>query len=172
MEKLLALLFVLLACTHPSFSQDMAKLQRKPYTLKMWIDKETFYEEALKASSYVYPDNSVQLYPGETVYLEAELEQDSISRLTAVPEIRDSSNTIIVTFMQQTDGNVHRMMLLKIVNPFRNNLSYHAFIYLMKHSKWVKTSTIPVMAGLAAYETWPDIITSIALGGWRIDIER
>jgi hypothetical protein len=39
---------------------------------------------------------------------------------------------------------------------------------LMKDKKWVNTSVYPVMARLESIEMWPDIITSLALFGFKL----
>jgi len=57
-------------------------------------------------------------------------------------------------------------MMLKVVNPFKQQLVYNATIFLMQQKKWVVTDVYPVEAELTSYETWPDIITSIGLGQW------
>jgi hypothetical protein len=56
-------------------------------------------------------------------------------------------------------------MILKVVNPFDKKLNYRAHIYLMKQKKWILTSIIAVLPKLSSYETWPDLIVTIALSG-------
>jgi hypothetical protein len=56
---------------------------------------------------------------------------------------------------------------LKIQNPFPKDLGYKAKMFLLKQNKWVNTNVYPVTAGLSAFETWPDIIISLALGNWE-----
>lgn len=81
-------------------------------------------------------------------------------------EISNPSKTLTLSFTQTVDKKVHKMMMLKVVNPFKQQLIYHASIFLMKYKKWVSTDVYPVEAGLSGFETWPDIITSIGIGQW------
>jgi hypothetical protein len=167
MKIIIAIAFLMIAfCT---FGQDSAQLKRVPYKLVVAVDKKTVYEEDLQAAPYVLPNRTVQLYPGETVYIEIEEENGIIKSMKAVGKIMDSAKTLTISFTQSAKKKVHELMLLKVTNPFKQNLVYEAAIFLMHQKKWVKTDVYPVMAALAAFETWPDIITSIGLGQWKFE---
>jgi len=146
--------------------QDSAQLKRKPYKLTVAVDKSTFYEEEIKSTPYVMPDNTVQLYPNETVYIEVEEDNGNIKSMKAVKDISNPTKTLTISFIQTTNKKVHEQMMLKVINPFKQKLVYKATIYLMKQNKWVVTNVYPVEAELSGFETWPDIITSIGLGQW------
>jgi hypothetical protein len=149
-----------------SYAQDMTQLKRKPYKLSVVVNKNSIYEEDLNESTYVKPDNTVQIYPGESVFLEVVQENGIIKRLIAVQENKYPENTIIISFTQNTKDGVHEMMMLKVQNPFKQQLIYEALMYVMNGKKWVSTDVLPVEPGLFGYETWPDVITSIALTNW------
>ena len=53
-----------------AFGQDSTQLKRTPYKLKVAVDKKTVYEEDIKATPYVLPNKAVQLYPGESIFIE------------------------------------------------------------------------------------------------------
>lgn len=148
------------------FGQDSVLLKRTPYKLKVAVDKKTFYEEDLNAAPYVLQNNIIQLYPGEKLYIEIEQVNGEIKSMKAVKEIIDSTKTITLHFTQTVQKKVHQMMMLEITNPFKQQLLYKASIFLLKYSKWVKTTVYPVQPELSSFETWPDIITSIGLGEW------
>jgi hypothetical protein len=57
--------------------------------------------------------------------------------------------------------------MLKVVNPFPYDLIYTAQILTLR-KKWSTTDVLPVRAGLSGFETWPNIIISIALGNWKL----
>lgn len=166
MKNVFILLSALLTISFYSFGQDTAQLKRVPYKLTVAVDKNTFYEEEIKATTYVLPNKAIQLYPGETIYVEVEQENGNIKSLKAVNKIKDSSKTLTLSFTQSTKKQVHEMMMLKVINPFPNKLIYKANIFLFTQKKWVSTNVYPVEAGLSGFETWPDIITSIGLGDW------
>ena len=150
-----------------SFSQDSSQLKRKPYKLAVAVDKKTVYQEDLKETPYVLPNKAIQIYPGETIFLEIETDNDIIKTVTAVEKNVNPAKTLTITFSQSSKKGVHESMMLKVENPFSKDLVYKSKIFLLKHSKWVNTDVYPVSAGLSAFETWPDIITSIALGNWE-----
>jgi hypothetical protein len=146
------------------YGQDSSLLKRAPYKLTVAVDKKTVYEEELKESPFVLPDNTIQLYPGETIFIQVEQIDGAIKTIKAVREITDSANTLTISFNQIAAKKVHQQMMLKITNPLSYQLSYKATIFLLQNKKWVSTDVYPVPAGLSGFETWPEIITSIGLG--------
>jgi len=162
----ISICIALLTIAFYSYGQDTALLKRTAYKLIVAVDKKNFYEEDLKATPFVLPDKTVQLYPGETVYIEVEQENGVIKSMKAVKEILDPAKTLTISFTQIAEKKIHQQMMLKVTNPFKQQLVYNASIFLMNQKKWAVTDVYPVEAGLSAYETWPDIITSIGLSQW------
>ena len=150
-----------------STGQDSAILKRTPYTLRIDVDNINFYEDQIGATPYVFPNNGMQIYPGETIYVEVEQDKGVIKSMKAVKKINNPKTTLTITFSQKSESKIHQMMMLKIQNPFPKNLTYEAKMFLLKQNKWFDTDVYPVMAGLSAFETWPDIIISLALGNWK-----
>jgi hypothetical protein len=149
-----------------SSGQDSTNLKRLSFKLRMPIDNNSVYTADIPSTPYVLPDNSIQLYPGENLYVKVDQLDGKITGLHAISQIEDSSSTLIITFSQATAGNAHQSMLLKIVNPFAFDLQYTARM-LTLNKKWVYTDVLPVRAQLASFETWPNVIVSIALGEWK-----
>ncbi len=150
-----------------STGQDSAILKRTPYTLRIDVDNVNFYEDQIGATPYVFPNNGMQIYPGETIYVEVEQDKGVIKSMKAVKKINNPKTTLTITFSQKSENKIHQMMMLKIQNPFPKNLTYEAKMFLLKQNKWFDTDVYPVMAGLSAFETWPDIIISLGLGSWK-----
>jgi len=164
MKKLLFIALLLVSTC--MYAQDSTLLKRVPYKLTVAVDNKNFYEEDIKATPYVLPDRTIQLYPGETVYVEVEQENGVIKNMTAVKEIKTPSKTITITFTQTVKKRVHELMMLKIANPFPLNLTYTAKMYVLQRKAWFDTDVLPVRAGISGIETWPQVITSIAVGDW------
>jgi hypothetical protein len=156
-----------LTTTLLAFGQDSTQLKRTPYKLAVAVDKKTVYEEDIKATPYVLPNKAIQLYPGETVFIEVEQENGVIKSVTAVDKNVSPDKTLIINFTQSSKKKVHELSMLKIENPFSQDLIYTSKIFLLHQHRWVDTNVYPVRAKLTAFETWPDIITSIALGNWE-----
>jgi hypothetical protein len=146
--------------------QDSTYLKRPAYKLKVSIDGNSFYEANIESTPYVLPNRAIQLYPGESVYVEVDQVDGNIKNLHAVSKIQDSSKTLIITFSQIAMGNVHQSMLLKVLNPLPYKLKYTAKMLTLK-KKWVTTNVLPVEAGLTGFESWANVIVSIALGNWE-----
>lgn len=159
---------LILISTCEAFSQDSTQLRRLPYKLSVAVNKKTVYEEDIKATPYVLPNKAIQLYPGETIYIEIEHENGVIKSVTAVEENTNPEKTVTISFTQSVKKRVHQLTMLRIENPFTQNLIYTSRIFLFKQSRWVDTDVYPVRGRLSAFETWPDIITSIALGNWEL----
>lgn len=157
-----------LSFTSALHAQDTSQLTRKPYKLSVIVDKQTVYQVDLKETPFIhYPDNTIQLYPGETLYVEIEQTNGVIKSMKAVSKIKDSSKTITLALTQTLKNKKHESMMLKVINPFPYELNYGAMMLLLNKQNWVPTDVYPVGAGLSGYELWPDVITSIGLAQWR-----
>jgi hypothetical protein len=140
---------------------------RDSFTLLMPVSKVTFYESRIQSSAFVVGPQILQLFPGETVFIEIEQVNGSITDIKSVKENKNPDKTLEISFAQNVNDKVHSNMVLKVKNPFKQDLSYAATIRLMNTGNWAATSIIPVKAGLMGYEMWPDVIISIALNEWK-----
>lgn len=140
---------------------------RAAYELTVAVDSAVAYVDTIQAGPFVVGPNILQIYPDETVFVEVEVKKGRIITLTPVQENKRPDRTREISFTQKAKGRQHEMMMLKLVNPFNKTLIYSAMIYLLQERKFVPTSVLPVEAGLTTFETWPDIITTLALTGWK-----
>lgn len=166
MKKIFFILVCLFSITQITFAEG--ELTRKAFDLKLAVDNDRFYTTRLSESPFVTKDNTVQMYPGEDLFFEVEVVEDKIVKLIAVKENKFPEKTLEISFKQECNDKVHELMMLSIKNPFDKDLNYKALIYLMEHKKWVSTSVLPVVAGKVSFETWPDIIVTIALTNWTL----
>ncbi|EHQ29869.1 hypothetical protein [Mucilaginibacter paludis] len=164
---LLIIAFLLIKTT--GYAQDNNLPTRDAFKLTLAVNDTNFYAVDIKQSAYVLPDNTVQMYPGEKIYLEADFVNHELKAVKSVKSIVNPEKTITISFDQHKEGKKHQQMVLKVINPFGTKLKYQASIFLMKQYKWVKTDVLPVEAKLAAFETWPDVIVTIALSGWQLE---
>jgi hypothetical protein len=165
MKKILSAIFFLVV-TGLIYSEDNYIIERSSFVLRLSVDEENYWEWTVPITPYIFNENYIQFYPGETIFIEAEVLEDRITKLSVVKEILDETKTIVVEFNQiknKENERIHDIMMLKIKNPFNKNMEYKANIWLLKYNQWTTTSTIPVMAGILSYESWPDIIGSIVL---------
>jgi hypothetical protein len=166
MKKLLLMIFFIVL-PFLIYSDDNIDIERSSFELKLSVDGVNYWQWTVPQSNYVFNENYIQFYPGEALYVEADVINNVIVKLTVVKNIVNESKTIVIEFEQinnKDNPKIHEFMMLKIKNPFNKNLEYKADINLVLFdNKWVNTSTIPVKAGLISYEIWPDIIGTIVL---------
>ena len=167
MKLAIYLIGVVTAIPLLSHSQDTAQLKRTPYKLIVAVDKHNQYEQEIPDSYYMLPNNTLQIYPGEKVFIEVGQQNGVITSMTAVKENMHPEKTVIVEFSQTATKGKHEMMMLNITNPFAQTLAYKAKMFLLKSNKWARTDVLAVMANGSGFETWPDIILSLALDNWQ-----
>jgi len=74
MKMTLSISIAFLTIAFCSYGQDTAHFKRIPHKMTVLVDNSTVYEEDLDEAPFILPDNTVQLYPGETIYIEVEQE--------------------------------------------------------------------------------------------------
>lgn len=164
MRNFLAALFCFLALSENVSAQG---IERKAFELTVLVDSSAAYTDSVKGGPFVNGPNILQIYPGEKLYLEVEQIKDSVVRLISVSANKRPERTLVVSLTQHANGRVHESMFLQIKNPFKKNLFYQAQAFFLKPNKWARTSVLPVMAGKESYETWSDIIITMALYNWK-----
>ncbi|MET0300432.1 MAG: hypothetical protein ABW036_11740, partial [Flavitalea sp.] len=162
------ILFITVLVSAQSFAQDFYPLKRKPFKYSVTVDKKTAFEQEVPESEYLLPDLTLQIYAGETVFLEIEQENGKITNIKAVAENRFPAKTLVVSFEQKATKKVHETMMLKVFNPFTYSLKYDCKIFLAQYKKWVNTNVLDVQPKLSGIEMWPDVATSISLGGFTL----
>jgi hypothetical protein len=169
MIKAIVILVIGSLMANHCYGQTNNSNKRLAFDLKLFVDDNQSYNAPMGETNYIINDSIVQIFPGEKLFIEAEIVKNKLTNFKIVNDIKDKSKTLIVDFRQSAKGKVHEQMILSIDNPFNKQLRYKAMMNLMKHNKWVKTSVYPVMPRLKAIEMWPDLITSLALGGFELE---
>lgn len=141
---------------------------REAFTLKLPVDGVNYYEQEIKSGPYFVYKNILQIYPSEKINIEVELKNDTISSMKVVKENLDPKKTIEIEFSQTAKDGKSEMMILKLKNPFNRKLEYKAKMYIVGQNKWMNTSIIPVQPNLIGYETWTDVIITLALDNWKL----
>lgn len=163
--QLLTLLFPFGLVT--GFAQN-TKTNREGFILKLPVNKEQYYEQEIAATPYFVKEGTLQIYPGEKLYLEVEKTKKGIKSIGVVKENINPEKTIALEFSQEVIDGENRPMILKISNPFKNDLEYKAAMYVAGHSQWVPTNVLPVRGKLISYEMWPDVIISLVLSDFKL----
>ena len=150
------------------YSQTGKSNKRPAFDLKVFVNDNQFYNAPIGETDYIINDSIIQIFPGEKLFVEAEVLDNKLVNFQVVSEIKEKSKTLVFDFQQTIKGKVHEQMILTIDNPFDKHLHYEAMMNLMKNKKWVNTSVYPVLPKLKSIEMWPDLITSLALAGFKL----
>ena len=166
MRKILFLSLVLI--NFICYSQNEIK-QRKPFVLKLAVDNDQFYKTNVEKSNYFVKENILQIYPTEKLNIEVQVSNNSISSMKVVKDIVKPKTTIQIEFKQNVKDRKSESMMLIVKNPFNKNLIYDAQMYIVGHNKWIQTSIMPIAPNIIGYETWSDVIITLALSRWRFE---
>jgi hypothetical protein len=142
---------------------------RDAFTLKLAVDSTTFYQQDVARSKYIVKDDILQIYPGEHIFIEAEVKGDKIESMKVVKENKNPSKTIEIEFSQDVSGRQNKGMMLQVSNPFDKILHYDAIMNVVGKNGWFETSIIPIKPKLTNFETWPQVIITLVLNHWRFE---
>jgi hypothetical protein len=109
--------------------------------------------------------NTVLVHPGEVLYAKFEQSGTTLKLLSFSKEKNDQAQLVLT--MDPFDKKTG-MLMLKVESKFAKNMYYKAEMRLLSKNRRQETSVVPVMAGLASYETWPHPIEELALYGFEL----
>lgn len=142
---------------------------REAFTLQLAVDQKTYYEQEIAVTPYFVQDLVLQIFPSEEIFIEVEVENDSIKTMKTVRENLNPQKTITLHFYQTKKDKSPTGMFLKVYNPFDEILHYEALMFVVGDDRLLETSIIPVSPQLTNYETWHDAIVSLVLVNWRLE---
>ena len=150
-----------------TYSQNEIK-QRAEFNMKLPVDGEKYYEQKVESSVYFVKDKVLQIYPGERLLIEVEIDKNEMTSMKVVKKNLNPEKTIEIEFSQKVKERKNEMMMLKISNPLNIDIEYKAMMFIVGHDKWLNTNVLPVRAKLTSYETWPDVIITLVLTEWKL----
>jgi hypothetical protein len=144
---------------------DAGTIFREPFTLKLHVDKEHYYEQKVGKTPYVH-QGDVYLFKGDDFGLMLDIQNDSVRSVKYQKDVKKADVTLTFTQEVETDGTA--LMMLHIHNNTKKTLSFDALMTVPGHKEIAETSIIPVRAGLSGFETWPHPIVQLVLQNIRI----
>lgn len=147
----------------PTDGSPPATVFRDPFTLKLKVDKDQFYEEKFDKIPYV-AENDVYLFVGENFGVKVTILNDEISQVTYE---RDPAKADIAFNFTQELINKKLVMMLVIQNRLKRQLFIDALMTLPNKKGLFKTSIVPIEKGLSDYEMWPHPIVQLVLRNFR-----
>jgi len=136
------------------------QLCRKPITISLYKKDGTQFNMTLPRALPIVSGAFLTIYPGEEIFVEAEMLDEGLGGLKAVQNNSRPEKTLVFKF-EQAAGKPD--MYLKIQNPFNKTIKFHAVMMSTKSDKMYKTSSCPVPAKLIGYEHWPHEIFQLMM---------
>lgn len=181
LRKPLGIGLAVLATLSPAIAQEpgdaeqlrkicKAILCREPGSVRLTLDNGETFETTFAVPLPIVQNEWVSIYPGETVFVEADVSGERLVNLKAVETNRHPEKTLEFKFTQESANS---SMMLTVKNPFHKFVKYHAAMMLPSADRLLKTSSCPVLGdGRIAFEAWPHAIFQLALFDFRLLDER
>jgi hypothetical protein len=164
---------LLLLLTISAFAQPRAQtptdvnpqvtIFRDPFTLKLQVDKDHFYEEKFDKIPYV-AGSDVYLFFGENFGVKVITTNDEISKIIYEQDPAKADIAFKLT-QEVTDGRP--MTMLVIQNRLKRRLFLDALMTVPNKKGAFKTSILPIEKGLSNFESWPHPIVQLVLRNFR-----
>lgn len=137
---------------------------REPFTLRVKVDQDHYYEEHYEKRIPYAAENDVYLFSGESFGINLRIDGNKID-VTYQPDFKKAD--VWFTFNQPKElGGVSMMLIIQ--NKLKSELQMDALMTLPGKKDIYKTSIVPIMAGLSDYESWPHPIVQIVLRNFRV----
>ncbi len=143
--------------------------KRSAFKLEIAANETQQYAADIPESLYFVKDKILQIYCGEKIFVECEIQADSISKMKVVEKNINPEKTIIIEFTQNSENRKEISTQLWVKNPFLKTLHYDAFMFTPISQQWKSTSIIPIRPTLQNFENWPHPIITLVLQNWRIE---
>lgn len=173
-RNLLCVAFLVFSSTPQVFCEAQSRPQantngvvfREPFTLKLHVDKEHYYEEKFPKIPYVH-GGDIYLFKGDSFGVDLDITNGVIRGIAYQADTNKAAMILEFTQMKiDDDGKAN--MLLVIRNKSNQKLFFDALMTVPDSKKIRKTSILPVSPGLTNYETWPHPIVQLVLCNIRL----
>lgn len=161
----IALSAALGVCSDLSGVSTNSVVFREPFTLKLRVDKEHYYEQDFPKIPYVFKDD-VYLFKGDVFGVDFQITNGTIQSLSYQSDTKKAAASF--RFTQELKDGGDATMLLVIENHTKYKLFIDALMTVPEKSKPQKTSLLPIGSGLSNYESWPHPIVQLVLRDFRI----
>ncbi len=147
-----------------SSTGEAAPTFREPFTLKLRVDKQHYYEQHFDKVPYV-AGGDVYLFVDD--HFGVSLADTKAEFLTVSYEPDGGKADILFSFTQETDGKGNPFMMLSIQNKLHRGFSYDALMIVPTKKEIIETHVLPVDARLSNFESWPHPIVQLVLRNFR-----
>jgi hypothetical protein len=163
LSLIITLLFSLL-----TYSQN-DKEKRAAFKFEIAANETQQYAMNVEESPYFVKEKVLQLFCNESVFVECEIQGDSISKMKVVEKNINPEKTIIIEFTQNSEDRKNITTDLHVKNTFNKKLIYEAQMFTPISQEWKNTSILPISPNLQNFEMWPHAIITLVLYNWKIE---
>jgi hypothetical protein len=139
---------------------------REPFTLKLKIDKDHYYEERYERRIPYVAENEVYLFLGDKFGVNLTVRNDWIVSVRYQPDAAKAD--IWFSFEQPPELPGGLGMTLAIENKMKRGVSMEGLMRTPNKKDVFKTSVQSVEAGKKGLETWPHPISQLVLGNLQL----
>jgi len=141
---------------------------RKPFTLKLHVDKENYYEQAFPKIPFVH-QGDVYLFKGDAFGIDLKITNGIVRGISYQADTNKAA--VSLRFTQEIKDDGGSMMLLVIENHAKHKLFVDALMTVPNGQGPQKTSILPVEPGSIGFESWPHPIVQLVLRNIRFTAE-
>lgn len=141
---------------------------RGPHTVRLTARDGSAQELSFPSGEPVVGDGRlVTIYPGETIYLEADVSGDKLVNIRAVPPPADAGRTMKLVFREE-EVNGTRTMMLSVSSPYDRPLKYRLGMLVPERQAPLATSSCPVVPSGLGMESWPHPIIKLIAADFQL----
>jgi hypothetical protein len=144
---------------------DESAVYRRPFTLKVPIDRTHYYEERKGRLPYVY-HGGVGLFIGDHFGLKIEVRDNNVRSIKYEPDL--SKADVTLEFKQGPPVDDKATSLLIMQNRTKYTFLIDAGMQVPGRKDTLSTSLLPLGAGLSSFESWPHAIIGLGLDNFRV----
>ncbi len=174
MRKLVWVVFIATLCLSKSaLSQEQPAATansdnlvfREPFTLKLRVDKDHFYEEHYDKRIPYVAENDVYLFSGENFGVNLNVKGDDVVAVNYQRDLKKADVWFSFKQAKELPGGVGMMLIIQ--NKLKRRLYLDALMTVPGKKDILKTSIVPIDAGLSDYEEWPHPIVQLVVRNVR-----
>ena len=145
--------------------QPESPVFREPFTLRLRVDKDHYYEEHYDRGIPYVADNDIYLFSGEHFGVSVITNGQEVTAVSYQPNMEKAD--VWFTFKEEKLKDGRPMMLLTIQNKLKQQLYMDALMTKPDEKGILETTIVPIPAGLSDYESWPHPIVQLVLRNLR-----
>jgi len=150
----------------PKSAPESSLALREPFTLKLHVDKEHYYEEQFDRKLPFVAGNNVYLFAGESFGLKLNMTNNEIVAVSYQKE--KAGADVELEFKQESEKGGEPMMMLVLKSNLKQVLYMDALMTVPKKKGIHKTRILPLQPGLMGFESWPHPIVQLVLRNLRL----